>query len=207
MAKVNRTKLISGCSLASIVLLTLAAFSCAGAIDKPASVSQFTPDVEEIRSICSLATTELDYNNVAKSKKTYWFFKKREKKLWIEHKGVVKVGIDVNKLEIVPEDDSWHITIHKAEILSVSCDPDSFNQASFTMSNSSLRKYSAYEQNTAMSEAVNNMKIDAESNNEILHDAQLKAKKIIENYFSQLNKKTNNEVHKMGFTVRSRFYE
>lgn len=63
------------------------------------------------------------------------------------------------------------------------------------MSNSSLRKFSAYEQNKAMSEAVNNMKIDAESNNEILHDAQLKAKKIIENYFFQLNKKTNNEVH------------
>ena len=195
MTKINKTKLVIGCSLTSIVLLTLVAFSCAGATDKPASVSQFTPDVEEIRSICSLATTELDYNNVAKSKKTYWFFKKREKKLWIEHKGVVKVGIDVNKLEIVPEDDSWHITIPKAEILSVSCDPDSFNQASFTMSNSSLRKFSAYEQNKAMSEAVNNMKIDAESNNEILHDAQLKAKKIIENYFSQLNKKTNNEVH------------
>ena len=45
-----------------------------------------------------------------------------------------------------------------------------------------------------MAEAVNNMKIDAESNNEILHDAQIKAKKIIENYFSQLNKKTSNDV-------------
>lgn len=62
------------------------------------------------------------------------------------------------------------------------------------MSNSILRKFSAYEQNKAMSEAVNNMKIDAESNNEILHDAQIKAKKIIENYFSQLNKKTSNNI-------------
>lgn len=196
MIKINKTTLlIIGCSLAGVLLLSLVAFSCTRATHNHSSVSQFTPDVEEIRSICSLATTELDYNNVAKSKKTYGFFRTREKKLWIEHKGVVKVGIDVNKIEIVQEEDSWHITIPKAEILSVSCDPDSFNQESFTMSNSSSRKFSAYEQNKAMAEAVNNMKIDAESNNEILHDAQIKAKKIIENYFVQLNKKTNNEVH------------
>lgn len=195
MIKVNKTKLIIGCSVAVVLLVSLAVFSCKGASLNHPSVSQIAPDVEEIRSICSLATTELDYNNVAKSKKTYRFFKTREKKLWIEHKGVVKVGIDVNKLEIFPEEDSWHITIPKAEILSVSCDPESFNQESFTKSNSSLKKFSAYEQNKAMAEAINNMKIDAESNNEILHDAQIKAKKIIENYFVQLNKKTNNEVH------------
>lgn len=194
MKKINKKFFIIGFSSICVLFLLIAAFSCIASFDKAPSVSQVVPDVEEIRSLCSLATTELDYNNVAKSTKSYWFFKKREKKLWIEHKGVVKVGVDVNKLEIISEDDSWLITIPKAEILSVSCDPDSFNQDSFTMSNSILRKFSAYEQNKAMSEAVNNMKIDAESNNEILHDAQIKAKKIIENYFSQLNKKTSNNV-------------
>lgn len=194
MKHINKKLFIVGLSSMSVMFLLITAFSCAGSSEKATSVSQVALDVEEIRSLCSLATTELDYNNVAKSTKSYWFFKKREKKLWIEHKGVVKVGVDVNKLEIIPEEDSWLITIPKAEILSVSCDPDSFNQDSFTMSNSILRKFSAYEQNKAMSEAVNNMKIDAESNNEILHDAQIKAKKIIENYFSQLNKKTSNNV-------------
>ena len=194
MKKINKKLFIVGFSSICVLFLLITVFSCITSFDKTPSVSQVAPDVEEIRSLCSLATTELDYNNVAKSTKSYWFFKKREKKLWIEHKGVVKVGVDVNKLEIIPEEDSWLITIPKAEILSVSCDPDSFNQDSFTMSNSILRKFSAYEQNKAMSEAVNNMKIDAECNNEILHDAQIKAKKIIENYFSQLNKKTSNNV-------------
>lgn len=194
MTKVIKTKLIMGCSFVSVLFLVFASFACSGVADNHSSLSHFSPDVEEIRSICSLATTELDYNNVAKSVDKYWFFGKREKKLWIEHKGVVKVGIDVNKLEIFPEEDSWHITIPKAEILSVSCDPDSFNQDSFTISNSCLRKFSVYKQNEAMAEAEQNMRTDAESNYEILHDAQIKAKKIIENYFSQLNKKTNNEV-------------
>ena len=196
MIKVNKMKqCVIGCSIGTILLFSLAAFSCKGENDNQPSVSKVSPDIEEIRSMCSLATTELDYNNVAKSAKSYWLFGKHEKKLWIEHKGIVKVGIDVNKLEIYPEEDSWHVTIPKAEILSARCDPESFNQDSFTKSNFPLIKISGYEQNEAMDKAVEDMKKDAEGNKEILYDAQIKAKKIIENYFSQLNRKTNSEVN------------
>lgn len=153
-----------------------------------------TPDVEEICYICSLATTELDYNNVAKVSKSYWFMKKREKKLWIEHRGTVKVGIDVNKLEISSENNVWTLRIPKAEILSVSCNPDFFTENSFTISDSNWKKISAYDQNAAMAKAISDMKVDAENNTAILHDAQIKAKKILENYFNQLNIKTNSNI-------------
>ena len=89
----------------------------------------------------------------------------------------------------------WVITLPKAEVLDVKCAPDSFTKDSFTISNSWLRKFSVYKQNKAMAEAEQNMRTDAESNNEILHDAQIKAKKIIENYFAQLNIKTSSEVN------------
>lgn len=89
MKKINKKLFIVSFSSICVLFLLIAAFSCIASFDKTPSVSQVTPDVEEIRSLCSFATTELDYNNVAKSTKSYWFFKKWEKKLWIEHKGVV----------------------------------------------------------------------------------------------------------------------
>jgi hypothetical protein len=149
-----------------------------------------TPDLEEIRSICSLATTELEYNNVAKTTKYYWFFGKKEKKLWIEHKGVVKIGIDVNKIEVIPEGNKWTIRIPKAEVLSANCDEKSFTDESYTMSKSILRRFSAKEQNSSMADAIKNMETDAANNSAILRDAQVRAKKILKNYFLQLNKKT-----------------
>ena len=195
MREISKKTIWIICGSVFLILVLMILGSIASKAYRRNLVIHTEPDIEEIRSICKLATTEVDYNNVAETSKRYGSFKKHEKKLWIEHKGIVKVGIDVNQLEIIPDGNTWLIRIPKAEILSVTCDPESFKEESFTISKSKFGRISAKEQNEAMAVAISNMKVDAESNHEILHDAQLKAKKIIENYFQQFNKQAAEEIH------------
>lgn len=148
-------------------------------------------DIERMQEICKRATIELDYNDVAKVSAGYWFFKKRNKQLWIEHKVLVKIGIDESKLEVSEENDKQIIYIPKAEILNVYCDPESFTEDSFSIEKTIFRKVSAKEQNTAMSNAIKEIKNDAEGQSECLRDAQKRAAKLIENDLEQLQIQTS----------------
>ena len=146
------------------------------------------PEVEQLQEICKRATIELDYNDVAKATKGYWFFGKKKKQLWIEHKVLVKVSIDETKLEVSEEKGKWIIQVPKAEVLNVFCNPESFTENSFTIQKTLGHKVSAKEQNEAMASAIEDIKKDAENQSECLREAQRRAAKLLENELKQLQK-------------------
>ena len=143
------------------------------------------PQLEEIKTMCALGTTEIDYNNVAHVEKEDWFFGKKQRKMWIEYKAIVKTGIDVEELEMEKKGNKIRITIPAAKVLSIVCDLDSFNEESFRTSKAFPIKFTAKDQNTSIAEANKNIRETTENNKDLMRDSQLRAKKIIQNYIDE----------------------
>lgn len=158
------------------------------------NASQIEPDIYQIRSICELATLECYYHNVAKSEKkkgtgiTHWFEKDRE--FWLEYDGVAKVGIEMENISMTFEDNVCTITIPEAKILSMDC---SFQKESYISSEDGLNsnQITADDTTNALREAQEEMQETILNNSALLINAQNRAKKLIENYINQLQKKTN----------------
>ena len=102
------------------VVVCIAFCSCSA---KPA------PDFTSISSICELATLECYYHNVATYEDQGWNFiiSVGNKKAWIEYDGIIKIGIDGNKVVVHEpnKENVIEIEIPKSQVLSVNVDSDS----------------------------------------------------------------------------------
>ena len=118
MTPVNKKYYLIAVMLAFLIIGTFS-----GCTDKKAAVQAVnaTPEVEELKSICELATLECYYHNVAKSVKTKGdgiaHIGEKERVFWIEYSGVAKVGIDMSKvkMESADEEGKYIITIPKSD--------------------------------------------------------------------------------------------
>ena len=114
-------------------LLLLGTLSACGKQEQ--ALEDKIPDLMKIQSICTLATVEAYYHDVAIIEKlkdvdpSLLNFLKRDRHMWIEYTSIAKIGIDVSKIDMTIEGNSIRISIPQAELLSIS--KEDFNKDSY----------------------------------------------------------------------------
>ena len=151
------------------------------------------PEISQIRNICNLATLECYFHNVAKSEKTagsgITHSGESDRAFWVEYTGTVKLGIDMNKVEMNIKENEVEITLPQAEVLGIGIDTPTLNEDSYIMSQDSFfnkNKITADDQISAINAAQEKMKQTVSENTTLLTSAQDRAKTLIENYITQL---------------------
>lgn len=143
------------------------------------------PNFSSINTICELATLECYYHNVAKYEKDPdidFIIRIGDKKAWIEYSGIVKIGIDANKVSVSDPNSSGvvTVTIPKAKVLSVDFDVDSINED--LISNGTLASITTEEKTEAIAEAQKDMEETVKANTVLLQQGQQRAKNVIERF-------------------------
>ena len=152
------------------------------------------PGIDQVRSVCELATLKCYYNNVIKSEKDsgsgLWGWLKKDRKFWIEYTGTVKIGIDASCLKIeLKDDDTIVVSIPEAKIMSTDVDENTLSEDSFILSEDGWlikNKISAEDQSEAIKVAEKKMKDTVQQNKSLFATAQDRAKKMIKNYIDQI---------------------
>lgn len=146
------------------------------------------PDFSGIDTICELATLECYYHNVVEYEKQpdglfqYGLFQYGYKKMWMEYEGIIKVGIDVNEVQVEQPDENnvVRITIPSARIMDVDVDPYSMSDP--IVDTGILTTITTEEKSQAFVETQKAMRESAERDGYILSQAQENAKKLLKQY-------------------------
>lgn len=150
-------------------------------------------NVAKIELSGDLVTLETYYHNVAEVTKeagtgiAHWF--EKDRKLWIEYTGIVKVGIDMSNVKINANGDQITVFIPKAEIIGK---PDvldeEFSRKSFIDSEDGLinkNKITIEDSTKAMEVAQSTMQDSVKNDSQLLKTAQKRARNLIEEYINQ----------------------
>ena len=129
---------------------------------------------------------ECFFKNVAKSTKTKSNIFQKDREFWCEYTGIVKIGINFNKVTLKEDGNELIITLPKAEVLGIESDADSH-----TMIKSAGGLFSqditAEDVTEAKRLAQEDMESAVKNNGTILISARNKAKTIIANYVAQMD--------------------
>lgn len=159
------------------------------------------PQIEQVRSICNLATVQCYYHNVAKSEKKadkgITHLGEKDRKFWIEYTGIANLGIDVSEVQMKVDGTEVHVTLPEAKLLNISIDRETLNEDSYISSADGLNKneITADDQTQAINKAQQKMEETVAANTTLLLNAQNRAKKLIENYIEQLGEAAGIEYH------------
>lgn len=158
----------------------------------------------------NLVTLETYYHNVAELEKEagsgilHWF--EKDRKLWIEYTGTVKLGIDMSKVKINTKGNKIIVFIPKAEMIG---DPDvlteDFNENSFIYSEDGIinkNKITAEDAAKAMAYAQKATAEKVQENTHSLKLAQMRAKNLIEEYINQFS-----GISKDAYTINWKYEE
>ena len=172
----------------SMCVMMMCSLSACGSKSNDNSVEKVI-NITQMQAICELATLECYYHNVAKvnkEKDVLWWDTKAE--LWIEYSGIVKVGVDISALDMDVEDDVVNITMPEAMVLSCEVDETKLNKDSYIMIREGLgaEKITADDQTLAFQTAQDNMREAAETDNELLDQAEQRAKDLLESYINNV---------------------
>ena len=156
------------------------------------------PEITQIRSICTLATLECYYHNVAKSVKTAGegiaHLGEVDREFWIEYTGIAKVGIDMSKVSMTIDGSNVEIKIPEAELIGkVDIEESGLN---YIYSNDNVlnpNEITADDETKAINDAQNEMKESIKNNKTLLLNAQSRAQELIQNYIVQIGKITGVE--------------
>lgn len=159
------------------------------------SVDDLEKNLSKIELTGDLVTLETYYHNVAEVEKeagtgiTHWF--EKDRKLWIEYTGIVKIGIDMSKVKIETNGNKITVYIPKAEIISK---PDvldeEFSKESFIDSQDGLinkNKITVEDSTKAMKVAQDLMTENVKNDTQLLKIAQKRARNLIEEYINQFS--------------------
>ena len=145
-------------------------------------------DISEIRAIADLSTVKMYYHNVAKLEKKkgsglLHLFEK-DRKLWIEYTGVIKLGVDMTEVDMTVDGNKVHVYVPKAKVLSV----DYLERKSIIYSKDgwNSNKITLDEETQIIANAQDEMKKTAENDSKNLLLAQSRAKDLIEQYIIQI---------------------
>lgn len=149
------------------------------------------PDLEQIRSICQLATLECYYNNVADGVKEKHsgiagLFEK-ERDYWVEYRGIVKLGIDMDKVDVSISGDTVTVTIPSAQVMDSNIDTSSFRVVSSEDGFFNKNEITVEDQKEAVTKGQAEMLETANKNVSLLAVAQNRAKSLIENYINTMS--------------------
>lgn len=150
------------------------------------------PDFSGIDTICELATLECYYHNVVEYEKQpdglfqYGLFQYGYKKMWMEYEGIIKVGIDVNEVQVEQPDENnvVRITIPNARVMDVDVDPYSMSDP--IVDTGILTTITTEEKSQAFAETQKAMRENAENDSYILSQAQENAKELLKQYVIQV---------------------
>ncbi|MFZ3543323.1 DUF4230 domain-containing protein [Bifidobacterium adolescentis] len=124
------------------------------------------------------------YHNTAKlSHEGSWFFNNGYKRMWMEYSGIVKYGIDADKVTISPDANGHRviITVPPAHVLD---DPD-VNEKSFSkplVSTGFATSITAEEKTEMFDKAQQSMLKQAKTDSALLAQAEARARTILEQY-------------------------
>lgn len=150
------------------------------------------PDFSGVDTICELATLECYYHNVVEYEKQpdglfqYGLFQYGYKKMWMEYEGIIKVGIDVNEVQVEQPDENnvVRITIPDARVMDVDVDPYSMSDP--IVDTGILTTITTEEKSQAFVETQKAMRESAENDGYILSQAQENAKKLLKQYVTKV---------------------
>lgn len=143
-----------------------------------------SPDFSNVSYIAELSSIECYYHNVSTTThEGSWFLKWGFKKLWYEYTGIVEYGIDASKVDISQPsiDGEVTITIPQAEVLKITIDEDSFTEP-LTRKSYFSSDFTAEERKEALAASENEMRKDAEEDDNLKAQARTRAKELLSNY-------------------------
>lgn len=146
-------------------------------------------NISQLQSVCELATLECYYHNTAKlnseSKVLFW---NTSKKLWIEYSGIVKIGVDISKLDMKIKDHVVTIALPDAKIFSCKVDETSLSKDTIYTEQKGLggSKVNAEDQSKAFEEAQKNMIETVQNDETLLFQAKERAQTLLANYVKSI---------------------
>lgn len=162
-------------------------------------------DPSEYRKVAELATLECYYRNVVEMKndgKDYLFglVNVGYKKAWFEYRGTVRMGVDVEKVEIAEptKDGTVVVTIPPAQVIGIpDVDESSFSDVWYDKG-FLTEEFTLADKTSAHQEAQSAMKNEMNGDQELLNQAHERARVLLERYVMNLAE-TKGEVWKVEF--------
>lgn len=156
------------------------------------------PELNQIQSVCEMATLKCTYHNVAKTEKPvgngFFNFGKKPRKFWIDYQGTVEISFDVNKIQMHQDKTNIDITLPEPKLR---CDivQGSWNANSQITEPDHLffqkNPITAEDQTEAISNAQEDMKKQVKNNSSLITTAESQAKQLIKNYIDRIGEATN----------------
>ena len=174
-------------SLIIILGMVLALSSCAAKVEP-----ERRPEFTQLKGICQLGVMECYYHNVAKCKEEkpagfhpFW----KGKHFWVEYSGIVRLGIDAGKVEILNIDENGVVTISipDAKVLSCKVDSATLNADSFIVASDSA-SVSGETETYVVALAQEQLQQKALNDSALLLSAQTQAQTLIEEYVKSVGK-------------------
>lgn len=176
--------------LLSTIFIVIAAFLICSCTNKEGTI-----DETQVKNICELATVECYFNNLAMTDVskgdgiTHWFEKDRT--LWLEYDGVVKLGIDMEKVSIKVSKNKVTVKLPHAKVLSKDFEYSSLKEPKIVKNKDSWinkNKITDEVQKEALTKAQEKMIETINGNKSMMNHAEDKAKLLIENYINNIGK-------------------
>lgn len=155
------------------------------------------PDLNQIQSVCEMATLKCTYHNVAKSEKPvekgFFHIGEKPRKFWIDYQGTVEISFDVNKIQMHQDKTNIEITLPEPKLR---CDivQGSWNANSQITEPDHLffqkNPITAENQTEAINNAQEEMKKQVENNSSLISTAESQAKQLITNYIDRIGDAT-----------------
>lgn len=166
-------------------LAVLLMLSSCGEKEESESISLQEANMQEI---CELATMECYYHNVAKvfeedAEQFLWVH--RDKNFWIEYDGIVKIGIDADRVRMEVEGDNVTITLPPAKVLECKVDENTLTKDSFIIAKDSV-KITAEDQTYAYEKAQDEMRERVSGDRALLSEGTQRAKYLLEKYVDNI---------------------
>ena len=172
----SKKNIIIACALLLLAVVALIICLC----NKPDAV-QDDHEVISIELISELTSLECRYHNVSIYKEDGNIFGIGKKYVWFEYDVIVKAGIDMEKVRIeqLTEDGVIKIYLPPAEILSVDVDEATIQKIVEEVG--AFTEITTDEEMLIIQDGVNKLRND-ETTHEVIYQAYLSAKKIIEKF-------------------------
>lgn len=146
-------------------------------------------NIKKLELTGNLVTYEAYFHNVLETTKNSNSIFKKDRKLFAEYTGTIKLGIDLSKVKIDVQGDTINVLIPKAKIIGEpNVDESDFKKEKFIESEDGFlikNPITGDDISKAFDDAQSEMKKSAESDEQLLSTAQTRAKIIIEESINQ----------------------
>lgn len=146
-------------------------------------------NIKKLELTGNLVTYEAYFHNVLETTKNSNSIFKKDRKLFAEYTGTIKLGIDLSKVKIGVQGDTINVLIPKAKIIGEpNVDESDFKKEKFIESEDGFlikNPITGDDISKAFDDAQSEMKKSAESDEQLLSTAQTRAKIIIEESINQ----------------------